>query len=179
VDAVGVAIVNPREPRAPPLSQPQRAVCLSRVRPTSTRAGLALGLLAASATAGALVGFGHRLGIPSRPFNAIARLLLGSRAEGVWGFAPLVTLTGVALHVTTMLVWGVVYVRLAAAHRGGARIAIAVGVAAMALLVELLVVERVLHAGVSGVLSPMQVVVVHAVLAVALAVGMRFALPPL
>lgn len=149
------------------------------MRPTSTRAGLALGLLAASATAGALVGFGHRLGIPSRPFNAIARLLLGSRAEGVWGFAPLVTLTGVALHVTTMLVWGVVYVRLAAAHRGGARIAIAVGVAAMALLVELLVVERVLHAGVSGVLSPMQVVVVHAVLAVALAVGMRFALPPL
>ena len=147
--------------------------------PSSTRAGLAVGLLAASATSGALVGFGLRLGIPSRPFNAIARLLLGSRAEGVWGFTPTVTLTGVALHVTTMLVWGVVYVRFADARRGIARGAIAVGVAAMALLVELLVVERLLHAGVSGVLSPMQVVVVHAVLAVALAVGMRFAFPPL
>lgn len=161
------------------MSQREGPVCLFRVRPSSTRAGLAVGLLAASATSGALVGFGLRLGIPSRPFNAIARLVLGGRAEGVWGFTPAVTLTGVALHVTMMLVWGVVYVRLVEARRGFARLAIAVGVAVMALLVELLVVERLLHAGVSGVLSPMQVVVVHAVLAVALAVGMRFALPPL
>ena len=135
-------------------------------------------MLAASATAGALVGFGLRQGTPSRPFNATARLLLGDRAEGVWGFVPSVTMTGVALHVTAMLVWGLIYVRVSRGHRGVARVAIAVAVAAAALLVDLLVVERALHAGVSGVLTPLQVAAVHVVLAASLAVGMRLASPP-
>jgi hypothetical protein len=149
------------------------------VRPSSLRAGVVVGLLAACATGGALLGFGVRQGIPSRPFNATARLLLGARAEGVWGFVPAVTLTGVALHVTVMLVWGLVYAHVARAQRTGARIALAIAVAAAALLVDLLVVERALHAGVSGVLSPVQVVATHVVLAAALAVGMRLAFPPL
>jgi len=63
-------------------------------------------------------------------------------------------------------------------HRGVARVAIAVAVAAAALLVDLLVVERALHAGVSGVLTPLQVAAVHVVLAASLAVGMRLASPP-
>jgi hypothetical protein len=149
------------------------------VSPSTTGTGFVVGALAACATGGALVGFGQRLGTPSHPFNAISRLVLGARAEGVWGFVPSVTLTGVALHVTVMLVWGAVYARLARPRRGVARLALAVAVGAAALLVDLLLVERVLHAGVSGVLSPVQVAAVHLVLAVALALGMRLASPPI
>lgn len=148
------------------------------MRPTSLRAGLAVGTLAASATAGALIGFGLRQGTPLRPFNAVARLVLGARAEGVWGFDPLVTLTGVALHVTVMLAWGLLCVRLAGGRRGLARAAFGVAVALLALAVDLFVVERLLGAGVSGVLSTLQVIVVHVLLALALVVGMRLALSP-
>ena len=90
------------------------------MRPSFLRAGVVVGLLAACATGGALLGFGIRQGIPSRPFNATARLLLGARADGVWGFVPAVTLTGVALHVTVMVVWGVVYARADRDRRTGA-----------------------------------------------------------
>lgn len=141
--------------------------------------GLAVGALAASATAGALAGFGIRLGTPSRPFNAVARLVLGERADGVWGFDPRVTTAGLLVHVTVMLVWGLLCMRLAQTRRGLARAAVAVVVALAALAIDLLVVERLLHAGVSGVLTSAQVVAVHLVLAVALVVGMRLASPPL
>jgi hypothetical protein len=150
---------------------------LNSVRPTPFRRALVVGSIAASATAGALVGFGLRQGTPLRPFNAVARLLLGARADGVWGFDPVVTLVGALLHVTVMLAWGFLCVGLAGTRRGIAAFAAAVGVTLAALAVDLLVVERGLHAGLSGVLSSGQVVVLHLVLLVALALGMRFASP--
>jgi len=148
------------------------------VRPTPLRRALVVGTIAASATAGALVGFGLRQGTPLRPFNAVARLLLGARADGVWGFDPIVTLIGVLLHVTVILAWGFLCVGLAGARRGAPAFATAVGVTLAALAVDLFVIERGLHAGLSGVLSPGQVVALHLVLLVALALGMRFASPP-
>jgi hypothetical protein len=147
--------------------------------PLSSRAtrtvALRVGSLATASTAGALLGFGWRLGTPVRPFNAVARLLLGARADGVWGPDPLVTVAGVLLHVTVMHAWGFAYVWLARHASGWRRSLIAVAVAATALAVDLLVVERWLQAGVSGVLTGAQVVAVHLVLAVTLALGMRFA----
>jgi hypothetical protein len=148
------------------------------VRSNSTRRGLAVGTLAASATAGALVGFGLRQGTPSRPFNAIAQLVLRSRAEGVWGFDPTVTLTGVALHVISSLALGVVCLWLAERRGGIARVTIAFAIALAALAAELLVIESMLGAGMSGTLTRVQIVVVHVMLAIALAVGMRLASPP-
>lgn len=164
--------------QSPPPTAHRRATIFSPVpRPHLSR-GLAVGALAASATAGALAGFGIRLGTPARPFNAVARLVLGGRADGVWGFDPPVTAVGVLLHVTVMCVWGFLTVRLAQSRRGAGRVAVAVVVALLALAIDLLVVARVLRAGVSGVLAPVQVVVVHVVLAIALVVGMRLASPP-
>ena len=155
-----------------------RGCFLITVRPTPLRRALVVGTIAASATAGALVGFGLRQGTPLRPFNAVARLLLGARADGVWGFDPVVTLIGVLLHVTVILAWGFLCVGIAGARRGVPAFATAVGVTLAALAVDLLVVERGLHAGLSGVLSSGQVVALHLVLLVALALGMRFASPP-
>ena len=137
-----------------------------------------MGLLAAAATAGALVGFGLREGTPVRPLNGIARLVLGSRADGVWGIDPLVTATGVVVHVTLMFAWGLLYVRLADARSVLARVGLAIVVALAALLLDLFIVERVLGAGGAGVLTIAQVIALHALLAASLVIGMRLASPP-
>lgn len=137
-----------------------------------------MGLLAAAATAGALVGFGLREGTPVRPLNGVARLALGARADGVWGVDALVTATGVLVHVTVMLAWGLLYVRLATARSLLARVGLAIVVAVAALLLELFIVERVLGAGGAGVLTMAQVVALHALLAASLVIGMRLASPP-
>ena len=60
----------------------------------AARAGARGGAIAAAAVAGALVGFGLRGGLVARPFNAMAALLLGNRARGVWGFDAAVSLLG-------------------------------------------------------------------------------------
>src|SRR5689334_12907078 len=53
---------------------------LTPVRRHWVEAGITTGIIAAAATAGALMGFGIRFGTPLRPFNTIAAELLGSRA---------------------------------------------------------------------------------------------------
>jgi hypothetical protein len=104
--------------------------------------------------------------------------MLGARAEGVWGFDLVVTLTGVALHVVITLALGVLCLWLGESRRGVTRLSIAILVALMALAAELLVIDPVLGAGMSGTLTRVQIVVVHVMLAIALAVGMRLASPP-
>lgn len=137
--------------------------------------GLITGIIAASATGGALLGFGIRAGTPSRPFNGIATLVLGDRARGVWGYVSTITITGILLHVVIMAAWGMVFVSLAARRRGWQVPAIAVGVSGLAWLVGRLVVLRQMGAGMSSVLGTGHLVVLHVVLAVALVLGMRFA----
>lgn len=60
----------------------------------AVRSGARAGAVAAAAVTGALLGFGVRAGIASRPFNAAAALLMGNRARGVWGFVTSVSLVG-------------------------------------------------------------------------------------
>lgn len=137
--------------------------------------GLLTGTLAAAATAGALLGFGIQQGMPARPFNAIASLILGDRAAGIWGFHPVVTVVGVLLHAAVSLGWGVLFARLVGGMRGWRLIIAAAAVAAAALAVNVLVVTRILGANVSDVLAPPRVISLHVVLGIALAMGMRLA----
>jgi hypothetical protein len=137
--------------------------------------GILAGALAAAATAGALLGFGIRHGTPARPFNAVASLLLGDRADPIWGFHPVVTVVGVIVNVALTLGWGVLFARLAGGLRGPRLAVAAVGIAAAALAVDVLLIGRLLGAHVSEVLAPAQVIALHIVLGVALGVGMRLA----
>jgi hypothetical protein len=150
------------------------------VRPThleqgTLAQGILTGALAAAAIAGTLLGFGIQQGTPARPFNAIASLLLGDRAQGIWGFHSVVTLVGVIVLVTLTFAWGVLFARLAGGMRGWRLAGVAVAVAAAALALDVSVVTRLRGANVSDVLAPAQVVLLHIVLAIALGVGMRLA----
>lgn len=136
---------------------------------------LITGAIAASATAGALVGFGIRAGTPARAFNAIASFVLGDRARGVWGWVSTVTLTGIAVHVAIMVGWGVLFAFLAGRMRGWQFAATAAGVALGAWAVTRFVVLHRVGPTVAEVLGPGQLLGLHLVLAVSLAVGMRFA----
>ncbi len=137
--------------------------------------GVLSGTLAAAATAGALLGFGVQQGTPARPFNAVASLILGDRAEGIWGFHPVVTVVGVIVLVAVILGWGLLFARLAGGTRGLRLAGAAAIVAVAALAVHVVIATRLLGANVSDVLAPAQVIALHLVLGVALGVGMRLA----
>ena len=137
--------------------------------------GILTAALAAAATAGALLGFGIQQGTPARPFNVIASLVLGDRADRIWGFHPVVTVVGVIVHVAVTSGWGLLFARLAGGMHGLHLAGAALGIAATALAVDVLLVSRVLGAHVSDVLAPAQVIALHIVLGVALGVGMRLA----
>jgi hypothetical protein len=137
--------------------------------------GILTGALAAAATAGALLGFGMQQGTPARPFNTVASLVLGDRADRIWGFHPVVTVVGVIVHLALTFGWGLLFARLAGGMRGLRLAGAAVGIAATALAVDVFVVTRLLGAHVSDVLAPAQVIALHVVLGVALGVGMRLA----
>lgn len=137
--------------------------------------GILTGAFAAAATAGALLGFGIQQGTPARPFNAVAGLLLGDRADRMWGFHLVVTVVGVIVHVTLTLGWALLFARLAGGLRGLRLAGAAFGIAAAALAVDVLIVNRLLGPHMSEVLVPSQVIALHMVLGVALGVGMRLA----
>ena len=94
------------------MSAASRIACFVPVRRHFVVSGITSGIVAASATSGALVGFGIRLGTLARVFNAIASIVLGPEAFAVYGYAASPTLVGVLLHVCAMIVCGLVYVLL-------------------------------------------------------------------
>ena len=69
--------------------------------------GVRAGAVGAAAGCGALVGFGLRQGMPARPFNALAALLLGDRALGIWGFDVMASTLGAVLLFATCVAIGI------------------------------------------------------------------------
>lgn len=138
--------------------------------------GLITGLVTASATAGALVGFGLRAGMPVRAYNVLATVVIGDQARGVWGWMGRVTLVGIAVHLALMVGWGLLFAAIAREMRGWHLAAAAAGVALGAWLVMRVAVLHRVGPDAAEVLGPAQLVALHIVMAVALGVGMRFAL---
>jgi hypothetical protein len=131
-------------------------------------------LIATAGTTGAVAGIGLRDGVPSRPFNALASLVLGERAEGVWGFDPGVTLTGLALQFVAVLVVGFLFA-FAAPFRAFGLLLAAVVVSIAAYAVTRLAAPFLLQPALSIGLTPAQLGLVCVVLAVSLAAGTRLA----
>ena len=154
-----------------------RLLCRVTLRPNRSIRVIAVltGTMAVAATAGAILGFGMRAGTPARGFNVLASFVLGDQARGVWGWSSTVTLTGIALHVAMMMGWGVLFALVAVTLRGWRLAAVAVGMGLGIWVVSTFVVLRGAGAGAEEVLGTGQVAGLHVVLAVALAVGMRFA----
>ena len=125
--------------------------------------GITTGILPAAAISGMLLGFGMRAGAPAAAFSALGGLV----GAGAIGGAILVELL--------MLICGVAYVTLVARERHH-RVtwAIVVGVAAA---IVMLVCARLGGGANAPVLSTGNLTEIAIVIAVALPIGMRLALP--
>ena len=99
---------------------------------TRIRAGVRAGLVAAAATAGAIIGFGIRHNDWAGPFASLGQQVI----EGLGVTAPsrfLTSATGMVAHASWMMIWGITFAALA--HRRtpvlSALIAVLVAVGAM------------------------------------------------
>jgi len=138
------------------------------------RRGIAAGLIASSAVLGLLIGIGRRAGTALRPLNATAYTLLGTRADGVWGFDAIVTLAGVVVVLVVGALAGTIVVRLSPSFRTFRVLVAAAGVALVGYLLHVHVVARV-DGGLSALLALGELRALYAVGATALVIGMRLA----
>lgn len=127
--------------------------------------GMWIGLLAAAATAGALVGFGLVRGSPLQPVNTIAHVLLGSRAFYLREAHPLVTPVGILVHTLSMILWGMVFSVAAGRRRGASLWMGAVLFAVAVAAIDFLVLPARLSPGFETVLTRGEIIVVYALLA--------------
>jgi hypothetical protein len=126
--------------------------------------GITTGIVPAAAVVGMLLGFGVRAGAPASAFHALGALFAGAGA-----------FVGGVLAVALMLVCGVLYVVLVARERQHwLAWAIAIGAGAAAVL---LVLARLRGGGFALVLPIGNLIEIGVVIAIALPIGMRFALP--
>ena len=139
--------------------------------------GLAAGLVAAAAVVGLLIGIGRRAGTALRAVNATAYAVLGTRADGVWDFDPIVTLAGVVVVLAVSATAGIVVARLSPSFRTPRTLLAAAGVALVGYLLHVHVASRV-DGGLSALLSIGEVRALYVTAASALVLGMRFAFSP-
>jgi hypothetical protein len=131
--------------------------------------GVWIGLVAAAATAGALVGFGWVRGYPLQPLNTVAHILLGSRAFYVREAHPLITPVAVLVHALSLTIWGALF-SLAIGQRRGiwlwvGAVLFAIGAAA----IDFLVLPARLSPGFQTVLTRGEIIVIYALLAAVVA----------
>lgn len=138
------------------------------------RLGISSGLVAASATAGALIAFSARQGSGARPFNAAAQLLLGGRALAAEGMGW-VAAVGVLVHLGWGVLLGLLVALVAAPLRPAWRPAAAIALAGALLVLHPRLAPFALSDGFPPLLTPGQRVLLYAVLAAALVLGMRLA----
>jgi hypothetical protein len=159
----------------PPSKSPDRGV--RRREPTVTARGLAAGLVASAAVLGLLIGIGRRAGTALRPLNATAYTLLGTRADGVWGFDAVVTLAGVVVVLVVSALAGMIVARLVRSFRTFRVVVAGAGVALVGYLLHVHLVSRV-DGGLSALLSLGELRALYLAGASALVLGMRVAFSP-
>jgi hypothetical protein len=119
-----------------------------------------------------LVGYGIRLGAPTRAYYAISAIVLGADASLRSGAIPL--LAGVLLHIAFVLACGAIYTHLVGESRQHP-VAWAIAVGGLAAIL-CLIIARARAGTIALALTPGNLIAVGAVLAFTLPIGMRFAL---
>lgn len=135
-------------------------------QPSSFRAVVA-GIVAA-ATTGALIAMGYRTGSITLPFAEMGAVALRRTANG---HVASTVLAGLAVHVTAMFIWTLVFVSLAD-RLNGVLAALLVGAANFAVS---WVVARLTGAGLASALALGDRITFAVILMLALVVGMRYA----
>jgi hypothetical protein len=133
--------------------------------------GVWIGLVAAAATAGALIGFGWARAAPAQPLNTVAHVLLGSRAFYLRGVDPIVTPAAMLVHVVSLVAWGTLLSLALGRARGARAWAIAFVFAAGVAVIDFVVLPEWLSPGFETVLSTGEVFVVYGVMATSMALA--------
>jgi hypothetical protein len=134
---------------------------------------LVVGTIVASATLGALLAIGRRLGSVALPLGSIGAAFLNRTVSGVDGS---LVVTGLLLHLVAVFAWTLLFLWLVRTHRWRSSVAaIAVGVAAH---VVSWLTAWMTGGGLAAVLPLGDRLVYAVVLAGALVVGTRFAFSP-
>ena len=140
------------------------------------RSGATAGVLAAASTTGALIALGKRTGTAARPFNVIASHLLGSQAADAFGFVPHITLAGVGIHVVLTTLLGVVLLGIVRLRPFPPWLASA-AISLLCCLISVGIARRG-SPSLARLFSVGDLAVYFVALALSLAMGIRFALPP-
>ena len=156
---------------------------LSPVLNTRLIRGVRAGIVGAAAATGALLAFGLRQGMPARPFNALAALLLGDGARSVWGFDLRVSGLGITLLLAGCVIASLILsVVVDAMTARSARPHVGITMFGLALLIGLIGVALVArHAPdfvgprPNGAMTISQAVVVTVLISAGFASGMRLA----
>ena len=130
--------------------------------------GITAGSIPAGATAGMLIGYGIRLGHPTRVFEAI-----GGVAGAMTSTPRAAALVGFVVHVALMLTCGVLYAALIG-KSGDNRFAWAIAIGAAAAAIAF-IVARTFGGSIALALTPGNLVTLGVVIAITLPIGMRFA----
>jgi hypothetical protein len=130
-------------------------------------------VLAASATAGTLVGFGIIRGSPVYLLNTMAHTLLGARALTTRAFDLPVTLAGLVLHIVSLIVYGVIFIRLCGRLRGWRLLLAATLFTTVIAVFDLVLLPPVLRPGFETVLGTAELLAIFLELAAALVLGAR------
>jgi hypothetical protein len=136
--------------------------------------GLGTGAVAAAAAFGMLLGFGRRSSTLWRPLNAAAHVIIGARADDVWGFQFDVTPMGGAVVLVVSTMAGVVIAQLTSSHRTLHSALAAFGIALAGYLAHVHIVART-PAGLAALLTQGELRALYATGAIALLAGMRYA----
>ena len=138
-----------------------------------TKSFFSLGLVAASATIGALIAIGHRLGSVALPFAATAAALL--RRTATSSDSQLVVV-GLGLHIVLTFMWTAIFIWLVSGRRW--RPSVAAIIVAVLTYSATWLVAWATGRGVASVLPLGDLIVLAIVFAAALAIGIRFAFLP-
>ena len=145
--------------------------------------GARAGVVGAAAATGALLAFGLRQGMPARPFNAVAAILLGDAARSAWGFDLLISGTGVLLLLAGCVIASLilsVVVDAMTAHSARPRVGlatfgIAVGIGLIGVALVARHAPRFVGPQPIGAMTISQAVVVTVLISAGFASGMRLA----
>ncbi|MDB4916822.1 MAG: hypothetical protein JWM95_4466 [Gemmatimonadetes bacterium] len=142
----------------------------------------AAGCLAAAVTAatafGMLLGMGHRSTTAWRPINALAHLIVGARADDVFGPQLVVTPAGCAVVLVMSALAGIAIAGLASSRRTLHIVMATGGVALAGYLVHAHIAART-PGGLAALLTLGELRALYASVAIATFLGMRYALAPI
>ena len=143
-------------------------------QPNRTATALAAWSVTAGTALGMLLGLGRRHSTLWRPLNATAHVLLGARADDVWGFQLDVTPAGCAVVLVMSAVAAIATATLTSSRRTAPGAIAAIGVVLVGYLAHLYIAGRS-AGGLAAFLSPGELRALYASVAIALPFGMRYA----